>query len=218
MKRWAALVIILYAVVLSLLAYPVFLLLPGPFDPSDDPSDLVKVYFVWIAPVLLVVQAVLLLIPVASVQQRPIKRRSIAVSAFIAGIPMAALTLSFVLFALLMAFTENFAGFPNASTFQGIFAILWLVWGFIFLRSYANQNPNALLSTITQWLLKGSILELLVAVPSHIISRRRDECCAPAMTLLGIAMGLAIALLSFGPGLFFLFARRIKDKTRAAAG
>jgi hypothetical protein len=195
----------------------VFLLLPGPFDPSDDPSDLVKVYFVWIAPVLLVVQAVLLLIPVASVQQRPIKRRSIAVSAFIAGIPMAALTLSFVTFSLLMVFTENFAWFPEGWTFVGIFAIFWLVWGIIFLKSYANQNPDALISTITQWLLKGSILQLLVAVPSHIISRRRDECCAPPITLLGIAMGLSIALLSFGPGLFFLFARRIKDKTRAAA-
>jgi hypothetical protein len=214
MKRWAVLVIILYAVFLSLLGYPMFLLLRE----RDDPAALLQVYYVWIAPVLFVVQAVLLLIPVASAQHRPIKRRNLVVSAFIAGIPMAALTLSFVAFALLMVFTDDFAGFPNEWTFLGIFAILWLVWGIIFLKSSANQNPDALLSTITRWLLKGSILELLVAVPSLIISRRRGECCAPPVTLLGIASGLSIALLSFGPGLFFLFARRIKDKTRAAAG
>ena len=70
-------------------------------------------------------------------------------------------------------------------------------------------------ATITNWLLKGSILEMVVAVPSHIIARQRGDCCAPGMTLIGLATGLSVALMAFGPGVFLLFAKRIKDKKRA---
>jgi hypothetical protein len=213
MKRWAALTVALYSVFLSFLAYPLFLLLRE----RDNPAEIVAGYYIYIAPLLILVQAVLLLIPLAKAQQRPIKRRRIAVSAIIAGIPMGALTLAFVAFALLIFFKEDAVGLDEW-TFLVILVALWLLWGFIFWKRYANRNSDDFLAAITQWLLKGSILELLVAVPSHIISRRRDECCAPPITLLGIAMGLSVAVLSFGPGVFFLFARRIEDKSRASKG
>ena len=58
------------------------------------------------------------------------------------------------------------------------------------------------------WLLRGSVAELLVAVPTHVIVRRRDDCCAPAATFWGIVTGLSVLLLAFGPGVYFLFARR----------
>ena len=51
---------------------------------------------------------------------------------------------------------------------------------------------------------------LLVAVPSHVIVRRRDDCCAPAGTFWGIATGISIMLLCFGPGVFFLFVERFQ--------
>ena len=50
----------------------------------------------------------------------------------------------------------------------------------------------------------------LVAIPSHMIVRRRDECCAPAVTAVGIAAGLIIMLLAFGPSLYFLFKKRFE--------
>jgi len=61
-------------------------------------------------------------------------------------------------------------------------------------------------------LLRGSILELLVAVPSHIIVRQRNECCAPIVTFWGIVTGISVMLLSFGPGVLFLFAARVRRK------
>ena len=97
-------------------------------------------------------------------------------------------------------------------------ALSWLVWGMAFYKSFSAKDPGSFTSSITRWLFRGSILELLVAVPSHILSRRRDECCAPPFTLLGIATGLAIALMSFGPGVFFLFAQRISAKNRKRHG
>jgi len=53
-------------------------------------------------------------------------------------------------------------------------------------------------------------LELLVAVPSHVIVRRRDDCCAPMGTFWGITTGISVMLLCFGPGVFFLFVERFQ--------
>jgi hypothetical protein len=76
----------------------------------------------------------------------------------------------------------------------------------------ASPNPTTrtLLKRMHRWLLRGSILELLVAVPSHIIVRRRGDCCAPLGTFWGIATGISVMLLCFGPGVFFLFVERFE--------
>jgi hypothetical protein len=87
-------------------------------------------------------------------------------------------------------------------------AMLWLIWAVIFYFFARTDDPDALIKRATRWLLRGSILELLVAVPSHIIVRNRDTCCAPFGTFWGITTGLSIMLLCFGPGVFFLFAER----------
>lgn len=86
----------------------------------------------------------------------------------------------------------------------------WLVWLFVFYRFYRNVEAKTLFQRITTWLIRGSIVELLVAVPSHIIVRRRNECSAPGATYLGIAAGLVIMAVAFGPGLYFLFLQRFE--------
>jgi cbb3-type cytochrome oxidase subunit 3 len=92
----------------------------------------------------------------------------------------------------------------------GILLFFWIVWAFVFRRATRADEPDALLKRATRWLLRGSILELIVAVPSHVIIRRRDDCCAPIGTFWGIATGISVMLLCFGPGVFFLFAERMK--------
>ena len=91
-----------------------------------------------------------------------------------------------------------------------VIAVLWLIWAVVFYRFARADDPEALVKRTTRWLLRGSILELLVAVPSHIIVRNRHGCCAPFGTFWGIATGLAIMLLCFGPGVFFLFIERVR--------
>jgi hypothetical protein len=86
----------------------------------------------------------------------------------------------------------------------------WIIWAVIF-RSFAkSDDPDSLLKRSLRWLLRGSILELLVAVPSHIIVRRRGDCCAPLGTFWGIATGISVMLLCFGPSVFFLFVERFE--------
>ena len=80
----------------------------------------------------------------------------------------------------------------------------------LFRRFARSDDEISLVKRATRWLLRGSILELLIAVPSHVIVRRRDDCCAPAGTFWGIATGISVMLLCFGPGVFFLFVERMQ--------
>src|SRR6266403_2194856 len=54
-------------------------------------------------------------------------------------------------------------------------ALHWFVWAVIFYRFAKADDPQALIKRTTRWLLRGSILELLVAVPSHLIVRNRND-------------------------------------------
>ena len=94
----------------------------------------------------------------------------------------------------------------------GLLLLFWLAWGLVFYLVTREDEPDALLQRTTRWLLRGSILELLVAVPSHILIRQREECCAPFLSFWGIVTGISVMLLSFGPGVLFLFARRIRER------
>jgi len=106
---------------------------------------------------------------------------------------------------------------PNSDLFAvlnliGLILLVWLVWGLVFYQATKSDEAGTLLSRATRWLLRGSIVELLVAVPSHIIVRQRGDCCAPYATFWGIVTGLSVMLLSFGPGVLFLFAARVRQK------
>jgi hypothetical protein len=87
---------------------------------------------------------------------------------------------------------------------------LWGVWLIVFYRFSVTADPLALNARLVRWLLRGSILELLIAVPSHIAVRGRSDCCAGIGTFWGIATGISVMLLSFGPGVLFLFAHRMR--------
>lgn len=49
---------------------------------------------------------------------------------------------------------------------------------------------------------------MLVAVPAHMVARCRDYCCAGFYVFVGITFGIAVMLLAFGPGVYFLYAAR----------
>ena len=107
----------------------------------------------------------------------------------------------------------------GVTTFDYIFGMMlvmtlvWGTWALLFYVFRRVDDPNAVVKRTTHWLLRGSILELLIAIPSHIIVRNRNDCCAPLGTVWGITTGLSVMLLCFGPGVFFLFAARM-DRRR----
>jgi hypothetical protein len=210
-KRWALVTVVLYFIVASVIVTPPLLLLAG----ADRES--IWAFYVWFLPVLSLVQVALLAIPVKVAGGRPVGRRTALFSALVCAIPMAVLLLAFVYCVLLMLFGEDGVDpfFPLGPTVIGVSA-LWIAWAVFFFRGFSPDAPETFTRRVSRWLLTGSILELLVAVPAHIISREREECCAPGFTLFGLATGLAVAVLAFGPAVFFLLAGRVREKRRAS--
>jgi len=86
---------------------------------------------------------------------------------------------------------------------------LWLFWGIVFY--IYRERLSARFDRAVSWLLNGSVLQFLVAVPCHIVVRQRDDCCAPVATGIGIATGVAVMLMAFGPSVVFLYQRRLRD-------
>jgi hypothetical protein len=82
----------------------------------------------------------------------------------------------------------------------------WIIWTIIFRHFADTDDPDSLLKRAVRWLLRGSILELIVAVPSHVIVHR-----APMGTFWGIATGISVLLLAFGPSVYFLFAEKFES-------
>ena len=96
-----------------------------------------------------------------------------------------------------------------------IWVRIWLAWSLVFhmfLRNSANIAGRAV-----SWLLKGSVLELLIAVPCHVWVRRRDDCSSPIATSFGIVAGIAVMLLSFGPSVLVLYKKRLDGYAAHAA-
>jgi hypothetical protein len=190
-------------------------------------------YWLWLG-VLVTGQVLLLRLPVNIAERRLPARRPLKIPIIVTGFFLANLCLAGLLAVLCAIFRDNAGnafGFvdwlhgktsgASAENFRltdgGAFTsvailvlIFWTIWGLIFRKFAKADDEQALVKRLTRWLLRGSILELVIAVPSHVIVRRRDDCCAPVGTFWGIATGISMMLLCFGPGVYFLFVERMR--------
>jgi len=227
MKRWAILTVALYVIFLAIAWALIPILVdraisdqrllsasdvPGMSSWTDVGGFFTAVpYWVWlILAFFALAQAVLLIVPVRVEGGRPVKRRHIWPTIIMAGF-MVALLFGTAGVAAMIFFNYEFGMAWAGWAFLGLIALMWLVWTFVFRwLCLTTDDPKDWISKITFWLYMGSILELLVAVTTHILVRKRGDCCAGIVTMAGMAAGIAIALLSFGPGVFYLFAARKK--------
>jgi hypothetical protein len=237
MKCWAFFTVLIYAAALLLLTFPViYIAFAGKNYSVQQAADTYFYwgYWLWLG-VLVAGQILLLLVPIDISERRLPSRRKLKVPVIVGAFLLGNLFLAGLVSLLCAIFKDN--GFDifdaqnlfiwiantwdhdqhlqpsNQNSFLGgIWPMLvcWFVWAFIFRRAARTDDPDALIKRLTRWLLRGSILELLVAVPSHVIVRRRDDCCAPVGTFWGIATGISVMLLCFGPGVYFLFVERFQ--------
>jgi hypothetical protein len=89
--------------------------------------------------------------------------------------------------------------------------VVWLVWLLLFAFLARSVDRLTLGDRMYQILLAGSVAELLVAVPMHLVVRQRAQCCAGMYTALGIGLGVVVMFAAMGPAVFFLFFRRYKQ-------
>lgn len=93
--------------------------------------------------------------------------------------------------------------------FFGFIGGMWTSWWIVLGPMTRNMDAQSVPARLLNWMLAGSVLELLIAVPCHVICRRREDCCAPLLTFWGMATGWAILLLSLGPTVGLLIERRL---------
>jgi hypothetical protein len=211
MKRWAFVVAALYLVILAVLTVPVALL---AFVPQLG-LGAVGVYLVWPYWLWLVVMAIaqfaLLGVPARAASLRPVTRGPVWRTVLASGLMAGGLAVGAFLSIDEFVFADHP---PNGNWIVWVTLILglltWCVWSVVFVRMSRSVPPTDWVSRQCRWLFKGSVLELLIAVPTHIVARWRDYCCAGMMTFVGLTMGISVMLFAFGPAVFFLYVKRWK--------
>lgn len=232
MRYWGMVVAVLYALILMVLLMPLAVLIisgtqpvPGAGWWQEFSGQIRESFFsgrdtwsVWVyLGVLVLAQAALLSVPVKIAEKRPVTKRTIiplvASASFMMGLLAAGAAL---------AVNETVRrGEYDTWSFAVILAVsllMWLFWARVFFLWSRKTEAAELVRRQCRYLLKGSILELLIAVPAHILARHRDYCCAGAQTFIGISFGISVMLFAFGPGVFFLFARRHDHARRRGCG
>jgi len=219
MKHWAFVVVGLYMLILVVLTVPVTVL---ALTPKAKVTDIVEgyghlPYWLWVG-VMGLGQAALLVVPVRVATNRPVARRSLLWPIVTAGLMIGGLAVGamYSLYEVAMRDKAFDGWFWWAGIGSGV--VIWAVWAVLFYRTSRAANPSDVISRQCRLMLRGSILELLVAVPTHIVARSRDYCCAGFMTLIGLTLGISVMLFSYGPAVFFLYVDRWRRLHPAPAG
>ncbi len=215
MKHWAISVAALYGLILAVLTVPVGVL---AFPNADDPPTIYRDwgYWTWLL-VMMLAQAALLAVPVRIASRRPVTRGSLLPTVLASGLMMGGMLAGAVFAVFEFARGEPDMEWRDVWCVFAAMALTWCLWSLIFFRLGRKDNPSDFVTRQSRTLLKGSILELLIAVPTHIVVRQRHQCCAGLMTFIGLAAGISVMLFSFGPAVFFLFVARWRRLHPAAA-
>ena len=201
----------LYAALLLVLFVPGVCL---AFAPKDIPTvgealSLLRFwpYWIWLA-LMSLCQFALLTVPVRAVSRRPVTRgpvwSTILAGGLMAGTLLAGAFLS--LYELVMRDKGNDRWWIWGAIALAILS--WSAWTLVFVRISRRTPPADLVSCLCRRLFQGSVLELLIAVPAHIVARSRGYCCAGFLTFIGLTMGVSVMLFAFGPSVFFLLVGR----------
>jgi hypothetical protein len=160
---------------------------------------------------------------------RPIRRRRLILPVICASLMLTVLVggLSIALFELFEPFVSQITR-PSPAINElvehlsmlllvSLLAGGWVLWGFLLFVFGQRWERLRFLKRFTAIAFFGSLAELLVTIPSHMIVIRRPGCIVGLGTMLGIIAGIAVMIWSFGPAIAILFLRPRYLKEMAAA-
>ena len=217
MRKWGIVISVFYAVIVLALLMPLALLLVGDLSPLEGRfyeviGEGLQEWIVWVPIVAVIAGQIVLLFLSADTSQKRLKPKAhIAVACITTAMLFGILSVGAItsLEVAVSGESTSFSGriLSTKGSILLFWVILWLFWTLVFYLFY--RNSSQVTTRAITWLLRGSVLELLIAVPSHVIVRRRHDCCAPIVTSFGITSGIAIMLLAFGPSVYFLYKKRL---------
>jgi hypothetical protein len=222
MKRWALVVAGLYVLFLAVFTVPFILLTMAPTVKVGEALDAYVhwQYWLWLG-VMALSQFALLLVPVRIASRRTITRGALWPALLAIGLMAGGLAAGAGYSILEFCFRGDIKPDWLRWLPLGLGVWLWGVWALLFIDLGQTEVPDSFISRQCQLLFKGSVLELLIAVPTHIVARSRDYCCAGLMTFIGLTMGISVMLFSFGPAVLLLYVarwQRLHPKPPAAVG
>lgn len=218
--RWAWITALLYGTALAVLAVPLGM---AAFDDPVIAGELVKMLRALATPseswgfwavlgALTLLQGLVLLVPVRIADRHPVRRGRWVTLVAVASLLMALLVLTGGLAVDEVLRKDKAGGWMHV--LPGLAG--WAAWAAVFSVLARRRDDASALRGVVRTMLAGSLAELLVAVPCHVIARKRDYCCAGALTFTGLATGFAVLLFAFGPAVFFLFVDRLRRLRPAA--
>jgi hypothetical protein len=219
-RKWGIIISVVYALILQGLLFPLGVLLAGEHGLLSPQfyADVLAGYGEWIVwvpvGVLIAGQVALLALSVDASQKRLKPRAPVKRSAAVAATLFTLLSVSAIASIGVAMRSDNFLDKIAANLLLAL-AGLWVAWAVVFYLYLRGKTE--ITNRVVSWLLRGSVLELLIAIPCHVIVRRRNDCSAPIATGFGIAAGIAIMLLSFGPSVLLLYKKRM-DALRSGQG
>jgi len=223
MRKWGIVISLLYAAIVLFLLVPAGILLAGDQNPLRQifSSDLLGAFAEWLlwVPILAVLagQALLLFLSVDTTQKRLKPRTNLTISVVVASALFALLAFAAISAVGAAIYHDKFIDkfWPSEGPMLAAWLALWVVWAIVFYLYFRKSSPGA--ARMVSWLIRGSVLELLIAVPCHVWVRRRDDCSAPIATSFGIVTGIAVMLLAFGPSVLLLYKKRLDSYTAPRA-
>jgi hypothetical protein len=197
---WVYAVMGLYALILAGLA-----LGPGMVALAGDDDQTLRAALT-IPPMLIVVEAALIFLPVRISRRRTVARTRLWIPLLVSGLLAGLLVMAGGLAVGELLRLETGLWVVVAAA-----ALVWLGWALAFWLIAGATSAAHVGNTLHRYLIAGSVLELLVAVPTHLVVRRRDECCAGIFTATAIIVGVVILFLAFGPSVVLLYYRRARQ-------
>ncbi len=225
MRRWVFVIALLYGLALLASLWPVALFsalvdyavagrpFPDAWEVTTDvwgalyrDHGFAPICWGWLV-LMVLAQVALLALPARLASGRPVSKGPLGWTVGASAFAMGLLFLGYGL--TLVELFRGTSGAWQAWLVLGLAAFQWGAWAMMFWRM-GGSGGEGLVERLRRILFRGSVLELLVAVPSHVWVRHRRECCGGIYTGLGIAMGISVMLFSFGPGVLFLYAARCR--------
>ncbi|HEY7088493.1 MAG TPA: hypothetical protein VH518_10420 [Tepidisphaeraceae bacterium] len=202
---WVWVIVVVYLLVMAaLIGWPALV----AFSDPDETGLLLLA--TGIGVVLALAGLGLLVVPVKQARRRPVSRRTVWIPIVTSGFLLGILAMG-AAWALIEFFRDDKGSDALfiASWIGG--GAVWVAWSLLwwFLAGYGG-DPAATVSKLHRWVLGGSVAELLVAVPTHLVVRKRSYCCAGIYTGTAICLGVVVMVIAFGPGVAFLFYKRWK--------
>ena len=133
----------------------------------------------------------------------PIRPRRLLIPVIVASLAMTVLVVGLICALIELADVDGNDWFTYV--FWGVIGLSWIGWSIVFFIWQRRKERYKVIRNLISTLLAGSLIELMVSIPSHIIVSRRPGCLVGIGTAIGIICGVGVMLWAFGPGIILLF-------------